>query len=108
MANQRTIAIMAIAQIGARMAMIDIVIEPPSSIVASNGLARPPVPAVDAPRANTVVPWTSPAIPPPAMIARVHFKNGLVFVTIEAVIIVPATIAAGEAIVSNRWSTHGI
>ena len=83
-------------------------IEAASSPVETTGLARPPVWAVDAPRTNTLEPWTRPAMPPPAIIARVQRKNGETSPTIEAVAIIPATIAAGVAIVSRRLSNQGM
>ena len=58
--------------------------------------------------AATVVACTVPAMPPPATTARLHFRNGLTSVTIEAVTIVPATTAAGVASVSRKLSSHGI
>src|SRR5438552_19062032 len=79
---------------GARRASTAVRIEPPNSAVANKGLANPPVPAEEAPRARTVVPWTRPATPPPAMMAKAHQRKGLVPVTSEAVTKVPATRAA--------------
>src|SRR5258708_2829417 len=43
-----------------------------------------------------------------AIAARVHRRKGLISVTMEAVMRVPATIAAGVAMVSRRSSTQGI
>src|SRR5262249_20574919 len=97
-----------IVRTGATIARTDISNAPPSSAVAKTGLAKPPVVIVDAPRNKTVEPWTTLATPPPAMIASVHRKKGLTSVTKEAVMIDPATIAAGVASESRRWSTHGI
>src|SRR5947209_5462876 len=92
---------------GAASDRMEVARDPPSSTVARTGFPRPPVPALDAPRATTVVPWTNPAIPPPAIAASVHFRNGLISATSDAVTTVPATTAAGEAMVSSRLSTHG-
>ena len=75
--------------------------DPASSPVATRGLPIPAVSADDFVRKATVVPWTSAAAPPPAMIANVHFKNGDISITVEAVAIVPAMTAAGEVITSR-------
>src|SRR6185295_10808349 len=54
----------------------DVTTEPASSAVARIGFASPPVVAVEVPRVTTVALWTSPATPPPAITASVHFRNG--------------------------------
>ena len=87
---------------------MEVMSEPPSSAVARIGLARPHVLAVEAPRVTTVVPWTSPAMPPPAITARVHFRNGLMSAIRDAVTSVPAMTAAGDAMVSSRLSNQGM
>ncbi len=96
------------ARIGARMESTVPRIEATSSPVETTGLPSPPVEAVDTPRTVTVDPWIKPATPPPAMMARDQRKKGLTSVTIDAVAIVPATMAAGVAIVSSRLSSQGI
>ena len=87
---------------GKRNAIKDVITAPPSSIVARMGFPNPAVVAVEAVLARTVEPWMRPATPPPAMMAKVHFNIGSIFEIIEAVITVPATIAAGVAMVSRR------
>lgn len=74
----------------------------------TTGLANPPVETVEAPLKVTLAPWIKAAAPPPAMMARDQRKKGVTSVTIEAVAMVPATIAAGVAIVSRRLSSQGI
>ena len=76
--------------------------ESPNSAVATIGLAIPPVVEVEAARVRTVPLCTAPAMPPPAITARVHFRNGSIDVSIELITMIPATIAAGVAIVSSR------
>jgi len=97
----------AIAKNGAIIAARAVRMEPPSSAVAMTGFARPPVPVSERPRARTVVACTIPATPPPATTARLHFRNGLTSVTMDAVTTVPATTAAGVATVSRKLSIQG-
>ena len=76
-------------------------IDPTNSKVESKGFPIPPVKADDFARSATVVPCTNPAIPPPAIRARVHFRNGDILATNEAVAMVPAMMAAGVAAISR-------
>ena len=62
----------------------------------------------EAPRATVVVTCTAPAAPPPAMAASDHFIHGLMSPNIAAVVIVPATTAAGAAMVSKALSSQGM
>src|SRR6266404_2243856 len=105
--TSRNIASIPTASTGARTATMEATVDAASSAVAIRGLPKPPVPIEETPRVATVVPCTIPATPPPAMIARAHLRNGLRSVTREAVMRVPAMIAAGVAIVSRRLSTQG-
>src|SRR6266404_6148886 len=93
---------------GATIAITEVITAPANSAVATRGFPNPAVDRVDVPRATTVVPCTSPAAPPPAITASVHFRNGLTSPTIAAVTTVPAMSAAGVAIVSKTWSIHGM
>jgi len=93
---------------GASRAAIEVKVEAANSMVAKIGLPRPPVAAVEPVRPTTVAVWTAAAAPPPAIAAKVHLSSGLLPVNTAAVITVPAMIAAGVAMVSNRWSTQGI
>jgi len=88
-------------RIGTRMASRDVMIDPVNSKVETTGFKAPPVDAEDFARSATVVPCTNPAIPPPAIRASVHFKNGEMSVITDAVTIVPAMTAAGVAIMSR-------
>ena len=84
------------------------VTELPNSIDENNGLPMPPVDAVDAALDSPVNVWITAAIPPPPIIASVHFNKGDKSKTTEAVKIIPAITATGEAIVSRILSTKGI
>jgi hypothetical protein len=87
-------------RIGTKMASRAMIIDPTNSKVETKGFPIPVVEAEDVARSATVVPCTNPAIPPPAISASVHFRNGDISVTIEAVAMVPAMIAAGVATIS--------
>jgi len=54
------------------------------------------------------MPFVSPATPPPATKAAVHFTMGGASIITAADRIVPATKAAGVARVSSRLSTTGM
>ena len=82
--------------------------DPVSSAVANTGLAIPPVLKLDVVRASTAVDCTEPATVPPTIVARHHFINGLISGRNAAVSIIPATMDAGEASVSNRLSNQGM
>ena len=83
--------------------------EPPASAVASTGLPSPPVVNEETCRVSVVIPWKTAVVPPPATTASVHLRNGLTSTVIaEAVTRMPATTAAGVAMVSSRLSTQGM
>jgi hypothetical protein len=96
------------AMSGAASARSETRSEPPSSAVAMTGLPTPPVSTVDFALSKAVTPYVSPATPPPAMIAVVHFSIGGRSVITAAETSVPATTAAGVAKVSSRLSTPGM
>ena len=75
--------------------------DPTTSAVATRGFPIPAVSAEDLVRSTTVTPWNNAAAPPPAIMAKVHFKKGESSTTIEAMTIVPAMMAAGDVIRSN-------
>jgi|GEM_PF-6906015 len=81
--------------------------ELPASTVETIGLPKPAVVRADAERVPDVRTCTEPAMLPPAIAARVHFKKGSMPPTTEAVTTMPATTAAGVATVSKRLSTQG-
>ena len=81
-------AISARQSIGTRMARRAVIIGPASSKVETRGFPILAVEAGDVVRSVTVVPWTNPAIPPPAIRASVHPRNGDISVTNEAVVTV--------------------
>ena len=108
MATNKKSTTSAIAASGAASARKDIRTAPPSSAVAITGLPRPPVSMVECARRIPVNPWVSPATPPPAITAAVHFTIGGASIMTAADTIVPATKAAGVATVSSRLSTTGM
>ena len=75
-ANHRNAITTASAMKGAASASSDTSSEPPSSAVAMTGLPTPPVNTVDFALSSAVTPCVAPAMPPPAMIAVVHFSIG--------------------------------
>ena len=83
------------------MASSAVIIDPTSSRVETTGFPAPPVDNEDCVRSATVVPCTNPAMPPPAISASVHFKNGEISVITDADTMVPAAIAAGVATMSR-------
>lgn len=83
------------------MANKAVMMDPTNSKVENKGFPIPAVEIDDLVRSATVVPCTNPAIPPPAIKAKVHFRKGEISVTKEAVAMVPAMTAAGVAIVSR-------
>ena len=88
-------------RIGAMIAKRAVIIDPANSAEETRALPVPAVKTEDFVRRATVTPCMMAATPPPAMIANVHLRNGDTSMTIEAVAIVPAMIAAGDAIRSK-------
>lgn len=83
-------------------------IEAKNSMIDTIGFAKPPVVPVDKALVATVPICIVPEEPPPAMVARVHFRAGSTSPITAADIIVPAITAEGVAMVSSRLSSHGI
>ncbi len=73
---------------------------PSPSPLETTGLASPPVGRLTAARNADVPMWTIEDTPPPAMMANDHFNSGEVSPSVEAVISVPATAAAGASAAS--------
>ena len=86
---------------GTKMARRAVTMDPNNSAEESNGFPIPAVETSEVARRATVVPCTSPAIPPPAISDNVHLRKGDMSAAVEAVAMVPATIAAGVAIRSR-------
>ena len=61
-----------------------------------------------APQGEDAKASTAAAVPPPAMRASDHCMRGDMSVTTDAMAIVPATAAAGVAMLSSALSTHGM
>lgn len=78
------------------------------STVARMGFAVPAVVAVDVNRAAEALPLIAAAVPPPAMIAKDHVTTGLKSVMVATNTKVPANVAKGREIVSNKLSNQGI
>jgi hypothetical protein len=95
------------AKSGRTSARSDITKEPTSSTVATTKLPRPPVVSVEAARVRTEADWTAPATAPPPMIAADHYRSGSASLIEAAAVTIPATTAAGLAIVSSAWSSQG-
>ena len=80
---------------------------PRVSPAAMIGLAVPAVRAELLARRATVLLWTMVEVPPPAMMARVQWSHGEMSERMPKVMTLPATAAAGVAMVSRRLSRMG-
>lgn len=92
------------ARTGKKIEITDMIMDDPVSTVAITGL---PIPAVDTVEASLVtleVLEMSAAVPPPAIIAKAQVISGLISTIVDAIIIVPAIVAKGTAILSNKLS----
>ena len=96
------------ATIGKKMAKKEMMMEAPVSMVDTNGLPNPAVETVEVMRDAPAALFMVAAVPPPAMIANVQVIMGLKSTIVETMIAVPARVANGMAIVSNKLSTKGI
>ncbi len=96
------------ARTGKNNDTIDIMIDVPVSTVDTTGLPTPPVVAVDANRVTLDVPDIIAAVPPPAIIARVHVISGLKSTIVDNITMVPAKAANATAMLSNKLSMKGI
>lgn len=92
---------------GSTSARTDATTDPTSSPVDTMKLPSPRVVVVEIPRTITVPVWTSAAVPPPAMMARVQVSNGDSSVIDAAVSRTPAITAAGVVMVSSTLSSKG-
>ena len=90
------------------IAKMEMPTEAPVSVADIIGFPKPLVVMEDVPLVKVVKLCTSPAAPPPAMIARVHLKSGSSSTMVDAMTIVPAITAVGAAIVSKILSINGI
>ena len=96
------------ANIGAKIEAVVTTNAVPVSTVEINGLAKPPVLAVEAKRLEAPAPLIAVAVPPPAIIAKDQVTTGSRFATVETITAVPAIAAKGTAKLSKRLSTQGI
>ena len=83
---------------------IDITKDVPVSTVDTTGLPKPAVVVVDANRVAPAELFIAAAVPPPAIIAKDQVIIGLKSATVDTITAVPATVANGIAIVSNKLS----
>ena len=86
---------------------MDITNEIKSSIIEIIGLMNPPVDTEDNPLILTVVAWTPPVTKTPLIRDNIHFNPGSTSLREAADKVVPAIIAVGVAITSNKLSSHG-
>ena len=96
------------ARIGMNKDTKVITIDVPVSMVETNGLAIPPVVAVDAKRVAPELPAMAAAVPPPAIMAKAQVIAGLKSATVETITAVPAIVANGMAMESRILSIYGI
>lgn len=80
----------------------------PVSTVDTNGLASPPVVAVEVNLPAALAPLMAVAVPPPAIIAKDQVTTGSKSATVDTITAVPAIPAKGKAKLSKTLSTHGI
>lgn len=97
-----------IAKMGKKIEIIDITIEVPVSIVDTIGFPKPAVDTVDPKRVALAELLTAAAVPPPAIIANAQVITGLKSATVDTITAVPAMVANGIAILSNKLSTTGM
>jgi len=93
---------------GKKIDKADIPMEVPVSTVEINGLAIPAVVDVEVNLVAEVPVLMAVAVPPPAMMARAQVKVGSRLVSVETMTAVPAMVAKGTVIKSNKWSNQGI
>ena len=96
------------ARIGAKIEATVTTAAVPVSTVATTGLAKPPVVAVDANLPVAPAPLIAVAVPPPAMIAKDHVTTGSKLATVDTITAVPAIAANGTAMLSNKLSNQGM
>lgn len=96
------------AIIGKKIEKKDMMTEVTVSMIDTSGFPNPAVTAVDvnleAPAALLMV----AAVPPPAIMASAHVITGLKSARVDTITAVPATVANGMAMVSNKLSTKGM
>ena len=105
---QKTNNTKTIAKTGKKMADKASKMEKPNSKIEITGLAKPAVATDEANFVPEVELLIAVAVPPPAIMAKVHVINGSKFATVESKIAVPATAAIGTATVSKILSIQGI
>lgn len=96
------------ASTGAKIAAVETAVAVPVSTEETMGFAIPPVVAVDPKRVVAEAPLIIVAVPPPAIIANAQVAVGVKSVTVESMTIVPAKVANGIAMLSNKLSSQGI
>ncbi len=100
--NQKIKMTNKIAKTGIKIANKDIPIDVPVSTVDTNGLANPAVVPVEASRVVEVEVLMAVAVPPPAIIAKAQVMVGSKLATVDTITAVPAMVAKGMVITSNK------
>ena len=85
----------------------EIINEIRSSINEIIGLINPPVNIEDIPLKPTVVTWNPPVTKTPLITDNIHFNPGSISLRQAEDKVVPAIMAVGVAITSNKLSSHG-
>ena len=92
---------------GKRITVIEITNEMRSSVNEIIGFINPPVNIEDNPLKPTVVNWNPPVTKTPLITDNIHFNPGSISLRQAADKVVPAIIAVGVAMTSNKLSSHG-
>ncbi len=96
------------AIMGKKIEKKDMMTEVTVSMVDTTGFPNPAVAAVDVNREAPATLLIVAAVPPPAIIASAHVITGLKSARVDTITAVPATVANGMAMVSNKLSTKGM
>lgn len=96
------------AIIGKKMETMEIMIEVTVSKVEIMGFANPAVEIVEVTLVAPAALFIVAAVPPPAIIASAHVTIGLKSAIVDTITAVPATVANGMAMASNKLSTSGM
>ena len=80
----------------------------PVSTAETIGLARPPIVVAQANPVRPELPITALAVTPPTILANALVIAGLKSATVDTITAVPAIVASGMAIASNRLSIQGM
>lgn len=93
---------------GRKIDITDMTAEAPVSIEDTMGFPNPAVETEEVALVAEAPLLMAAAVPPPAIMARDHMTTGSKLVAVTTTTKVPAMLAKGMAIVSNKLSTNGI